>query len=324
MDERSALLVDGNNLLYRCAYAVDSGRPWDEVEGRDYRPAYLFFKTLVEAFARHGSPAPVVVWDPETGRRFLARRRRDPSYKANRDAEAEHEMMRDFHREVAQQRAALKDALALAGCWQAVASKGWEADDVIATLADRLSSRGRSALVLTNDRDLFPLIALDGVRVLGLGARKHASSGELYEMRDRAWFADKYPGITPAQWSEYRALTGDPSDGVKGVNGIGDVWARRILAEHPTAAGAARAASRATGVFAKSKKVREAMSKADPDLVENTARLLDLNHAAPFEWLTRNPDRRGLIRAFKHMRFRSFLGGTLKRNLTELIDVVAA
>jgi 5'-3' exonuclease len=102
-----------------------------------------------------------------------------------------------------------------------VGAPGYEADDVIGTLA---TDAGQPVDVVTGDRDLFQLVddAAD-VRVLyiGKGVGKH-------ERVDEAWVLDKY-GVSARQYADFATLRGDPSDGLPGVKGVGDKTAATLL-----------------------------------------------------------------------------------------------
>jgi 5'-3' exonuclease len=110
------------------------------------------------------------------------------------------------------------DALGIA----ALGAAEYEADDVIATLAERASM---PVDVVTGDRDLFQLIDDDrGVRVLytGRGVAR-------LEVMDAARLIARY-GIAPGQYADFATLRGDPSDGLPGVPGIGEKTAASLLA----------------------------------------------------------------------------------------------
>ncbi|WP_312855790.1 5'-3' exonuclease [Nocardioides stalactiti] len=102
-----------------------------------------------------------------------------------------------------------------------VGAPGYEADDVIGTLA---TGAGRPVEVVTGDRDLFQLVDdAAEVRVLyiGKGVGKH-------ERIDEAWVLDRY-GVTARQYADFATLRGDPSDGLPGVKGVGEKTAATLL-----------------------------------------------------------------------------------------------
>lgn len=102
---------------------------------------------------------------------------------------------------------------------------GYEADDVIGTLAKKASASGQNVLILTGDRDAFQLIN-DKIKVLV------PSKGELKEYGRQEVF--DYWGIWPEQVIDFKSLCGDSSDNIPGVEGIGEKTAAKLLAEYGT------------------------------------------------------------------------------------------
>lgn len=101
-------------------------------------------------------------------------------------------------------------------------AEGFEADDVLATLAARLAAEGSSVLVVSGDRDLFQLVN-DAVNVLFVGQR-----GKAPVRYDRARVLERF-GVAPEQLPLYVALVGDVSDNVPKVKGIGPKTAATLL-----------------------------------------------------------------------------------------------
>lgn len=105
-----------------------------------------------------------------------------------------------------------------------IESRGWEADDILATVVVSRTDRREPIILVSSDKDILPLIRFDGVSVLSPG---HPMSGgdTLY---DRDAVFRKY-GMPPEHLVTYRALVGDPSDNVPGVEGIGEKAATAIV-----------------------------------------------------------------------------------------------
>jgi 5'-3' exonuclease len=156
-----------------------------------------------------------------------------PSYKAHRLApDGSEEVVPD---ELAPQVPVLVEVLAAAGI-ERVGAPGYEADDVIGTLATR--ARGRVDVV-TGDRDLFQLVDDErGIRVL-YTARGIAD----IEVVDEAAVCAKY-GIPGRAYGDFAVLRGDPSDGLPGVAGVGAKTAAALITEFGTLAGIREAVSR--------------------------------------------------------------------------------
>ena len=103
---------------------------------------------------------------------------------------------------------------------------GVEADDVIATLAVRAAADGIDVIIVTGDRDSYQLVSDPHVKVLY--NRRGVSDYVLY---DEAGIFER-TGVTPAQYPEYAALRGDPSDNLPGVPGIGEKTAAKLIATY--------------------------------------------------------------------------------------------
>lgn len=115
---------------------------------------------------------------------------------------------------------------------------GFEADDVLATLAERWSGGGRGPVdVVTMDRDLYQLVDdARGIRVLNIGK----GVTKLEVVTDEV-LREKY-GITGADYADFAALRGDPSDGLPGVPGIGEKTAAALISQYGDLAGVRAAA----------------------------------------------------------------------------------
>ena len=100
-------------------------------------------------------------------------------------------------------------------------AEGYEADDVIATVTTRAEREGFDVLIFTGDRDALQLVS-DQVTVLY--PRKGVS--DLWRMTPAA-MAEKY-GLTPAQYPDFAALRGDPSDNLPGIPGVGEKTADQV------------------------------------------------------------------------------------------------
>lgn len=202
----SLLLVDGHNLLHRAAFGFPARIT--SRGGRDITCAFGFF-ALLRAAARSLDEPPqiVVVFDGQNG--AAARRTILPSYKP--PVAGDDEVFADLP--------AIRDGLDLLGI-PCIEDDRWEADDVIATLIDQ--APGRRRLVMSTDKDFYQL--LDRQTFL-LNSTRRADQ----RIIDAAEVHARHL-VHPDQWCDYRALTGDPSDNIPGIRGIGPVTAARTLA----------------------------------------------------------------------------------------------
>ena len=121
----------------------------------------------------------------------------------------------------------LQELLPLLG-HRVVIHEGVEADDVVASIA-RLAERcGHKSVILSSDKDLLQVLD-DNIRMMR--PIKNGISGA--EMYDVEAFESEY-GFMPSSMTDYLALVGDKIDNVKGVSGIGNTGAKKLLSEHPT------------------------------------------------------------------------------------------
>ncbi|HHC08096.1 MAG TPA: DNA polymerase I [Actinobacteria bacterium] len=203
-------LLDGHSLAYRAFYALpsDLATPTGQVTNA----VFGFTSMLIKLLTEERPDAVVVAWDLP-GPTF--RTEAYEEYKAQREAAP------DLFTE---QLPLIHEVLEALGIPQ-LGVPGYEADDVIATLARRARARGWEVLVVTGDRDAFQLLE-PGITVLY--TRRGISD---IVRADPAWLEERY-GIRPDQYVDYAALRGDPSDNLPGVPGVGEKTAARLLRDH--------------------------------------------------------------------------------------------
>ncbi|MBI4897222.1 MAG: DNA polymerase I [Actinobacteria bacterium] len=208
---RKIYLLDGNSLAYRAFFAlpdtfVDAkGAPTNALFGL----ANMFLKIVGDE--EHGNPAVVAVWDAGlSGREEVY----EP-YKAQRDAkpDALREQWPHFY------------PMAQAFGFENVRVDGWEADDVIASLAEKAKGEGHEVIVVTGDRDSFQLVDDGKVTIMATG--RGVTDTKLY---DEAAVIERY-GVPPALVPDFIGLKGDTSDNIPGVPGIGEKTAAQLLQE---------------------------------------------------------------------------------------------
>jgi 5'-3' exonuclease len=222
------MLLDAASLYFRAFYGVPTsvtapdGRPINAVRG--------FLDMTARLLTTHGPDRLVACWDDDWRPAFRVDAL--PSYKAHRVAPEGGEEVPD---ELSPQVPVLIEVLAAAGI-DRVGAPGYEADDVIGTLATR--ARG-PVDVVTGDRDLFQLVDDDrGIRVL-YTARGIAD----IESVDEAAVSAKY-GIPGRAYADFAVLRGDPSDGLPGVSGVGAKTAAALINEFGDLAGIRAAVAR--------------------------------------------------------------------------------
>jgi len=222
------MLLDAASLYFRAFYGVPTsvttpdGRPINAVRG--------FLDMTARLLTAHGPDRLVACWDDDWRPAFRVEAL--PSYKAHRVATEGGEEVPD---ELSPQVPVLVEVLAAAGI-DRVGAPGYEADDVIGTLATR--ARGPVDIV-TGDRDLFQLVDdARGVRVL------YTNRGIAdIESVDEAAVTAKY-GIPGRAYADFAVLRGDPSDGLPGVAGVGAKTAAALIGEFGDLVGIRAAAER--------------------------------------------------------------------------------
>ena len=203
-------LLDGHSLAYRAFYALpaDLATPAGQVTNA----VYGFTSMLIKLLGDERPDALAVAWDLK-----------GPTFRSERFAEykAQRESAPDLFRSQLPLMHEVLEAMEIAQ----IASPGFEADDVIATLATAATAEGDEVIVVTGDRDAFQLVD-EGVTVV------YTLRGISDIVRaDRTWIEQRY-GVPPDRYVEYAALRGDKSDNLPGVTGVGEKTAAKLITTH--------------------------------------------------------------------------------------------
>jgi DNA polymerase I len=213
------ILVDGHSLAYRSyfAYAKSKSGGLTTSAGVPTSICFGFVKALVEIINSQKPDSMAIAFDL---RAPTFRHEADDNYKADRVETPE-----DFTIDI-QNLYGLLTALNL----PTITAVGFEADDVLGTLAGKASRAGYQVKILSGDKDMFQLVSdLDRISVLYMTSAFAQSDPSVVEMNEQA-VVDKM-GVTAAQIIDYKALCGDTSDSIPGVRGIGDKTAVKLLNE---------------------------------------------------------------------------------------------
>ncbi|MFT4035889.1 MAG: DNA polymerase I [Patulibacter sp.] len=203
----SLRLIDGSSLVYRAFFALpesiatSTGEPTNAIFG--------FCSMLIKLIDEHGDEPTVVVWD----RGHSGRKELHGDYKANRSSRP------DLLKEQWEHIPELVEALG----YRNLALDGYEADDVIASLAERARAAGVVTTIVTGDRDSFQLVDDGLVTVLATG--RGITDTKRYAAAD---VLERY-GVGPELIPDLWGLKGDTSDNIPGVPGIGDKTAASLL-----------------------------------------------------------------------------------------------
>jgi DNA polymerase I len=273
-------LIDGYSQMYRAYHAI---RGLTGPDGRSTNAVYGFVTMLRKLVADHRPDLVACAFDlaGPTFRDALA-----ADYKANRPS-----MPDDLAEQIPYvHRACEALGVPILSC------QGFEADDVIGTVAERAVTGGYDVAVVSGDKDMFQLVR-DGVRVFN-------------PRDDGAWFdaagvAEKF-GVPPHLVVDLLALTGDAVDNIKGVPGVGEKGARDLLAAFGSLDALLERAGEVT-----QRKYREALL-AHADAARRSRELARIRRDAPIAveidaLRYHGPDRRACFDLFGELGFRSLL-----------------
>jgi DNA polymerase I len=205
------MLLDGNSLAFRAFYALPAEN-FKTRGGLTTNAVYGFTAMLINLL-RDEAPTHIAAAFDVSRQTF--RSERYPEYKANRSSTPD-----EFHGQID----ITKEVLNAMGI-TVLSEPGFEADDLIATLATQAENEGYRVLVVSGDRDSLQLVSDD---VTVLYPRKGVS--ELTRFTPEA-VVEKY-GLTPEQYPDFAALRGDPSDNLPGIPGVGEKTASKWIVEY--------------------------------------------------------------------------------------------
>ncbi len=275
-------LIDGNSLAYRAFFALpesiatSTGVPTNAIFG--------FASMLVKILTDYEPRATIVVWDGgDTGRRQIY-----PEYKAQRSSRPDLLKEQWPHLE----------PLVSAFGYRNLRVDGYEADDVIASIAQRASQADPPipVMVVTGDRDAYQLVG-DGVRIMTTS--RGVTDTRVY---DREAVIDRY-GIAPELVPDFIGLKGDTSDNIPGVPGIGEKTAADLLQRFGSLEGVLDQIDQISGAkrkqnlteHADAARVSKRLATAKRDIE------LDLDLA---DYVARAPDRSQLRDVFRRFELR--------------------
>ncbi|MCH7788466.1 MAG: DNA polymerase I [Acidobacteria bacterium] len=202
------MLIDGNSLTYRAFFALPTDLA--TASGQVTNAVYGFTSMLLNLVRDHEPDIITVAFDrPEP----TFRHERLDTYKANRESAP------DILR---QQMGLVREVVEVLGI-PMIEKVGFEADDVIATLATRARDNGDDVIVVTGDRDSYQLVEDPNIKVL---YNKRGVSD--YAFYDEAGIEER-TGVKPVDYVQYAALRGDKSDNLPGVTGVGEKTAAKLV-----------------------------------------------------------------------------------------------
>ncbi len=199
-------LIDGNSLAYRAFFALPESIA--TADGRPTNAIYGFASMMAKILIDHSPKAVIVAWD----KGWSGREKVYAEYKSQRKSRP------DLLKEQWPALAPLAEAFG----FKNVSVEGYEADDVIATLARQASDANVPVMIVSGDRDVYQLVR-DGVRVMTTS--RGVTDTKIY---DHDGVVERY-GVPPDRVTDFIGLKGDTSDNIPGVPGIGDKTAAQLL-----------------------------------------------------------------------------------------------
>jgi DNA polymerase-1 len=275
------MALDGNSLAYRAFYALPEDMA--NASGQVTNAVYGFTTMLLTLMRDHKPDGVVVVFDrPEPTFRHEA----IPEYKAQR------EKAPDI---LFQQLGMIRELLEVLGVtwWE---KAGFEGDDLIATVAEHAEKDGHDLIVVTGDRDSYQLVRDPHIRVL---YNKRGVSD--YALYNEAGILER-TGVTPAQYADYAALRGDPSDNLAGIPGVGEKTAAKLINQYGDIDSVIAAAEDQTP------KLKAGLLEHG-ERVKRNAEMMVLRRDVPLEVnllsLAPHPDMAGAVRMFEFLEFKT-------------------
>ncbi len=278
---KKLLLVDGSSLAYRGYFALIKN-PLRNSRGFNTSGIYLFLNSLLKTLRDTKPTHGAVVFD---SKKPTFRHQVFEAYKAERpkmpdDLSAQLPYIKD-----------VSEALGLA----VIVRDGYEADDVLYTLAKKASEEGWEVIILTSDKDLLQLV---GDRIAVLDTRPQFE--KLYTPEE---VKEKF-GVPPERVPDYLALVGDSIDGVPGVKGVGERGACELLSKYGSLKGIYDHLDEIAGKYAKAL----AEGRQDAEMSLELVRLVEVpDLPEPSELAVRPPDRSRLFPVFREMEFHTLI-----------------
>ncbi len=273
-------IVDGSSYIFRAYHATERQR-LSNSSGLPTGAVYVFTNMLRKLLKEEAPEYLAVVWDAP-GKTF----REDiyPDYKATRKEVPEDLVPQfDYIRKVV-------EAFNIA----TLEKEGYEADDVIATMVERLSARNMEIVIVSGDKDLTQIL---GPRVNMLDTMKDRRT-------DPALVKDRF-GVYPERIVDLLALMGDSSDNVPGVPGIGEKTAKKLIAEYRTLENLLEHADNVPGRVGENLKRFADQARLSKNLV-TLVREVSVSFSLE-DLKVKSPDREKLTRLFSELEFPKLL-----------------
>ena len=279
-------IVDGNNLAYRAFFALP-----EELQTTDGQPTNAllgFTNMLFKLLADYRPKGVAVAWDSRPVHRAAVAEAGDVVYKEGRRS------MPELLREQFPHFRPIVEAFGYVN----LEFEGWEADDVIATLATRADAEGIKTCVVSTDRDAFQLCSAN--ISLMMTPRGVADVNVYTPERVEARY-----GVTPEQVPDFIGLKGDTSDNIPGVPGIGDKTAGQLISQYGSLESVIEHAGELSPARSRNITEHAELARLSKELA-TMRRDLDID-CDPSQLVLNPPDRAELKEIFRRFEFRNLL-----------------
>lgn len=253
-DENTVYIIDSYGLIFRCYFAFIN-RPLTNSKGENISALFGFFRNL-HSVLKHYKPAHIFAAMDSKTKTF--RHEFYPEYKATRNKTPE-----DLHAQIPW----ICEILETLGI-PTLQCDGYEADDIIATVAKKCVETGRTCRILSGDKDLMQLVC-ENIQIL------KPDAGAMWKVTDSAAVEAEW-GVKPEQLLDLLSLYGDTADNVPGVAGVGVKTASKLLSEYKNL----------DGIYQNLENIKGAMQKKLADGKENayfSQKLIKLCETVPCE-----------------------------------------
>ncbi|MCX8056531.1 MAG: DNA polymerase I [Ignavibacteria bacterium] len=206
---KKAFLIDGMSMAYKAYFAFIS-RPLRNSKNQNTSAVYGFLSSLLKILENEKPDYIAVAFDTKEK---TFRHDKFPEYKANRQLIPDDMIYQlDYIKKILQ-------AMDI----KIITAPGYEADDIIGTLATQMKNKNIQTFLVTPDKDFFQLVE-EGIFVYK-PQKKSVEDAEVYDLKK---VEDEY-GLKPSQFIDFLALTGDSTDNIPGVKGIGEKTALELI-----------------------------------------------------------------------------------------------
>ena len=299
---KKLFLIDGMAIIYRAHFAMIKN-PLITRDGRHTSAIFGFLNSIFKIINDEHPDYLAVILDSKAK---TFRHELFTDYKANRQKMPE---------ELAEQLSPLYEIINKMNI-PLISMDGYEADDLIGTIAKKAENKNFETYIVTGDKDMMQLVS-EKVFVYSPGNRfKPTTTYTIDKVKDR-W------GIEPNQFIDYLAMVGDSSDNIPGVDGIGAKSAVKLLEAYSTLETILEIGSEASN-----KRIREGILKGK-DLAYLSKKLVTIDCAVPFEFhlenfILKSMDSKSLSTTFKDLELNSLVNKVANINNETKTDMVQA